>query len=286
MDEVQGFFDVHRALGTWPGGLHVELHRRQRHRVRGRRRGPARGRPGQLLRVGVRPAAQPRAVAGAGVPGGRDALRGPRPDRGLSGPGGPGGPRPARPRTAYGDQDPEQRWQGPADQFVATPGTSSSSSQAETIATGGTSRIHGTTAAAGLLAEQGVEDAVAHERGQPGGVERGQRRLQAEGRQAVGHRGGAVEQRARGRERRHGHHERRPDRQGEAARPPRTPRERTLPSSQLSAAPRHSSRAAPGHVAPATQPDHEQADGGTDADADQGAPVSAARAAPRPRSRR
>ena len=25
IDEVQGFFDVHRALGTWPGGLHVEL---------------------------------------------------------------------------------------------------------------------------------------------------------------------------------------------------------------------------------------------------------------------
>ncbi|MDT9594482.1 3-deoxy-7-phosphoheptulonate synthase class II [Nocardioides zeae] len=24
-DEVQGFFDVHRQLGTWPGGLHVEL---------------------------------------------------------------------------------------------------------------------------------------------------------------------------------------------------------------------------------------------------------------------
>ena len=23
--EVQGFFDVHRALGTWPGGMHVEL---------------------------------------------------------------------------------------------------------------------------------------------------------------------------------------------------------------------------------------------------------------------
>ncbi|MEZ5097615.1 MAG: 3-deoxy-7-phosphoheptulonate synthase [Nocardioides sp.] len=23
--EVQGFFDVHRSLGTWPGGLHVEL---------------------------------------------------------------------------------------------------------------------------------------------------------------------------------------------------------------------------------------------------------------------
>ena len=25
IDEVQGFFDVHRAVGTWPGGLHVEL---------------------------------------------------------------------------------------------------------------------------------------------------------------------------------------------------------------------------------------------------------------------
>ena len=25
IDEVQGFFDVHRALGTWPGGMHVEL---------------------------------------------------------------------------------------------------------------------------------------------------------------------------------------------------------------------------------------------------------------------
>jgi 3-deoxy-7-phosphoheptulonate synthase len=23
--EVQGFFDVHRSLGTWPGGIHVEL---------------------------------------------------------------------------------------------------------------------------------------------------------------------------------------------------------------------------------------------------------------------
>jgi 3-deoxy-7-phosphoheptulonate synthase len=25
IDEVQGFFDVHRGLGTWPGGVHVEL---------------------------------------------------------------------------------------------------------------------------------------------------------------------------------------------------------------------------------------------------------------------
>lgn len=25
MDELRGFFEVHRALGTWPGGIHVEL---------------------------------------------------------------------------------------------------------------------------------------------------------------------------------------------------------------------------------------------------------------------
>src|SRR4029078_4623365 len=25
IDEVRGFFEVHHALGTWPGGLHVEL---------------------------------------------------------------------------------------------------------------------------------------------------------------------------------------------------------------------------------------------------------------------
>ena len=25
MDEVQGFFEVHRALGSYPGGLHIEL---------------------------------------------------------------------------------------------------------------------------------------------------------------------------------------------------------------------------------------------------------------------
>jgi 3-deoxy-7-phosphoheptulonate synthase len=25
INEAQGFFDVHRALGTWPGGMHIEL---------------------------------------------------------------------------------------------------------------------------------------------------------------------------------------------------------------------------------------------------------------------
>ncbi|WP_276945323.1 3-deoxy-7-phosphoheptulonate synthase, partial [Ferrimicrobium acidiphilum] len=25
MDEISGFFEVHRRLGTWPGGIHIEL---------------------------------------------------------------------------------------------------------------------------------------------------------------------------------------------------------------------------------------------------------------------
>jgi 3-deoxy-7-phosphoheptulonate synthase len=25
LDEIRGFFDVHRSLGSWPGGVHVEL---------------------------------------------------------------------------------------------------------------------------------------------------------------------------------------------------------------------------------------------------------------------
>ena len=25
LEEIRGFFAVHRALGTWPGGVHVEL---------------------------------------------------------------------------------------------------------------------------------------------------------------------------------------------------------------------------------------------------------------------
>src|SRR6185295_266018 len=56
-------------------------HRRRRHRVRRRGRGAARGRPRPPLRVRLRPAAQPRAVAGARVPGRRDAGRRPRDHR-------------------------------------------------------------------------------------------------------------------------------------------------------------------------------------------------------------
>ena len=36
IEEVQGFFDVHRSLGTWPGGRPRRADRRRRHRVRGR----------------------------------------------------------------------------------------------------------------------------------------------------------------------------------------------------------------------------------------------------------
>ena len=34
MEELNGFFDVHEELGTWPGGVHVELDWRRRHRMR------------------------------------------------------------------------------------------------------------------------------------------------------------------------------------------------------------------------------------------------------------
>ena len=45
IEEVQGFFDVHRSLGTWPGRRPRRAHRRRRHRVRRRRRGARRDRP-------------------------------------------------------------------------------------------------------------------------------------------------------------------------------------------------------------------------------------------------
>ena len=45
IEEVQGFFDVHRSLGTWPGRRPRRAHRRRRDRVRRRRRGAGRDRP-------------------------------------------------------------------------------------------------------------------------------------------------------------------------------------------------------------------------------------------------
>ena len=44
IDEVEGYFEAHRQLGTFPGGIHVELTRRRRHRMR-RRHGRSRRKP-------------------------------------------------------------------------------------------------------------------------------------------------------------------------------------------------------------------------------------------------
>ena len=81
IDEVQGFFDVHRSLGTWPGGHPRRADRRRRHRVRRRRRGAGRDRPRRPLRVGLRPAAEPGAVPRAGLPRRGDAAQGVSSDR-------------------------------------------------------------------------------------------------------------------------------------------------------------------------------------------------------------
>ncbi len=75
VDEVQGFFEVHAALGTPPGRHPRRAHRRGRHRVPRRRPGDLRRRPGRPLRDGLRPAAEHPAVAGAGVPRRGDAAR-------------------------------------------------------------------------------------------------------------------------------------------------------------------------------------------------------------------
>ena len=75
IDEVRGFFEVHRSLGTWPGGLHVELTGDDVTECVGGGAKLSADRPLAPLRDALRPAAQPRAVAGAGVPRRRDARR-------------------------------------------------------------------------------------------------------------------------------------------------------------------------------------------------------------------
>ena len=73
IDEVQGFFDVHRSLGTWPGGIHVELTGDDVTECVGGGEELLEVDLGAPLRVGLRPAAQPRAVPRAGLPRRRDA---------------------------------------------------------------------------------------------------------------------------------------------------------------------------------------------------------------------
>ena len=76
IEEVQGFFDVHRSIGTWPGGLHVELTGDDVTECVGGGEELLEADLGRPLRVGLRPAAQPGAVARAGVPRRRDAPQG------------------------------------------------------------------------------------------------------------------------------------------------------------------------------------------------------------------
>ena len=61
LDEVKGFFEVHRGAGHAPRRHPRRADRRRRHRVRRRRRGDRVRRPAPALRVGLRPAAQPHA---------------------------------------------------------------------------------------------------------------------------------------------------------------------------------------------------------------------------------
>ena len=73
VDEVLGYFEVHRGLGTHPGGLHVELTGEDVTECLGgaqAHRGP---RPAGPVRDRLRPAAEHPAVAGAGVPRRGDA---------------------------------------------------------------------------------------------------------------------------------------------------------------------------------------------------------------------
>ena len=71
----KGFFEAHRAVGTVPGRHPRRADRRRRHRVPRRLGADRRGDARDPLRVGLRPAPEPHAVARAGVPGRRGARR-------------------------------------------------------------------------------------------------------------------------------------------------------------------------------------------------------------------
>ena len=74
--ELNGFFDVHEELGTWPGGVHVELTGDDVTECVGGSRRPGRGRSGEPVRDAVRSPPQPEPVAGAGLSGGGEADHG------------------------------------------------------------------------------------------------------------------------------------------------------------------------------------------------------------------
>ena len=73
LSEVRGFFDVHRCRRHLGRRRACRDDRPGRHRMHRRRASADRGRSGRALRDVLRPAAERRAVAGTGVPGGRGA---------------------------------------------------------------------------------------------------------------------------------------------------------------------------------------------------------------------
>ena len=73
VDEVLGYFEVHRALGTHPGGIHVELTGEDVTECLGGAMEISDDGPQRPLRDRLRPAAEHPAVAGAGLPRRGDA---------------------------------------------------------------------------------------------------------------------------------------------------------------------------------------------------------------------
>ncbi len=74
--EVRGFFAVHRAEGSFGGGIHAELTGPECDGVHGRRGRCDRAEPGRSLSHPLRPAPQRRAEHRAGLPARRDGERG------------------------------------------------------------------------------------------------------------------------------------------------------------------------------------------------------------------
>ena len=71
MDELNGFFDVHEELGTWPGGVHVELTGDDVTECVGGSDDLVEADLVNRYETALRSAAQPQPVAGAGLPGRR-----------------------------------------------------------------------------------------------------------------------------------------------------------------------------------------------------------------------
>ncbi len=76
VSEVQRFFDIHRAEGTYPGGVHIEMTGQNVTECTGGAGQDFGSRPGAPVRHRLRPAPQCGAVAGAGFSAGREAEAG------------------------------------------------------------------------------------------------------------------------------------------------------------------------------------------------------------------